>query len=175
MISSKIILKLVFIVFFTTPLIAQNDVFDICREGTVEELSKLYIANKTVINTVNEEGYSLLTLACYHSNVPIVEFLVSKVKSVDGNSKFGTPLMAAVVKGNKTITNILLKHKANPNIQDNKGTTAAHYAVMFKNYDIIKLLVDAKANFELKDLNNKSPLDYAIMYNDNKINQLLKL
>ena len=175
MIVTKKIFQLLFITLFVSALSAQNNVFDISRTGTVEAISKLYQTNNAIINEVNEEGYSPLTLACYYSNTPVVKFLVDKVASVNGNSKFGTPLMAAVVKGNKEIVHILLQNKADPNRVDHKGTTAAHYAVMFKNYDIIKLLVEAKANFNLKDQNEKSPLDYAILYNDEKINQLLKL
>ncbi len=175
MIAKKIIPLLLFALVSVCNLTAQNDVFDISRKGTLEAINKLYKANPSVINTTNEEGYSPLTLACYNGNTPIVEFLIDKVETIDGNSKFGTPLMAAVVKGNKEITHLLLKNKANPNIKDNKGTTAAHYAVMFKNYDIIKLLVEAKADFNVKDQNDKSPLDYAIMFKDDKINELLKL
>jgi len=171
----KIILQFAFLMLFTFNLTAQNPVFEASRKGTVEEISKLYKANASVVNAVNADGYTPLTLACYYGNEDVVSFLVDKVDAINGTSKFGTPLMAAVVKGNKAIAQILLKYKADPNIKDDKGTTAAHYAVMFKNYDIIKLLVDAKANFEIKDQNDKSALDFAIMFNDDKINKLLKL
>lgn len=143
------------------------------RKGDLEAVTKLYEANPSVINSKNEEDYSPLTLASYYSNKDIVAFLVDKVKTVDGTSKFGTPLMAAVVKGNLPIVELLLKHKANPNIKDVNGTTAGHYAVMFKKYDIVEQLLNAKADFNVKDNNNKSAMDYIRVHNDEKLNQLL--
>jgi len=168
-------LVFLFLFVFSISLSAQNNVYDICRKGNVEDFIKLYKSDTSIVNRINDDGYTPLTLACYYGNEGIVEFLVDKVESINGTSKYGTPLMAAVVKGNKNITSLLLKNKANPDIKDENGTTAAHYAVMFKNYDIIKLLLEAKANFNLKNLNDKSAVDYAIMFNDDQITKLLKL
>jgi len=83
--------------------------------------------------------------------------------------------MAAAVKGYDNIVEILLNHDANPDITDNQGVTAAHYAVLFKNYKIVEKLVNAKADFNIKNNVNKSAMDYAISHNDEKLNEILKL
>ncbi len=154
---------------------AQKDVFDICRTGSVEELIQLYKEDSNVINTKNDMGYSPLVLACYSGNEAVVGFLVDKVKTVNGSYDYGTPLMAATVKGHTKIVDVLLNHEANPDLTDSKGGTAGHYAVMFKNYDIIKLLVAAKADFNIKNNVGKSAMDFVLSYNDSKLNELFKI
>ena len=170
----KLVLLLV-VTLLCTSLFAQKDVFDISRSGTVEELEQLYKETPEIINTKNEVGYTPLVLACYSGNEAVVSFLVDKVDNIDGTSTYGTPLMAAVFKGYIKIVSILLKYGANPNMADDKGTTAAHYAVMLKNYNMVEQLVRAKANFDLKDNADKSALDYAKSFNDEKLNKILQL
>ncbi|WNH13186.1 ankyrin repeat domain-containing protein [Thalassobellus suaedae] len=159
---------------FCSSLYAQKDIYDVCRNGTVEEILKLYNESPDIINTTNNSGYSPLILACYHGNDNIVSFLVHKVKDINGSSDYGTPLMAAVVKGNLKITKILLDKKADPNIADPNGTTALHYAVLFKLTDIAKLLVKAGAKHSLKDNNGKSAYDYALINKNQELLTLLK-
>lgn len=163
------------ICFFSFLGSSQNDVFEMSRHGSVEQLEKLYHANPELIMSKNDGGFTPLTLACYNGNLEVVKFLVSKLDDINVVSKFGTPLMAATYKGHTNIVQILLEHKANTDLQDDKGETVAHYAVFFKKYDIIKLLVRAKANFRIKNARNQTAIDYAKMNNDEKINNLLNL
>ncbi len=153
---------------------AQNNVFDICRNGNVEQLKNLYENDPNCINLKNEAGYTPLILACYHSNEKVVAFLIEKVDNINGSSNYGTPLMAAVVKRNKEITKMLLDKKADPNMADTNGTTALHYATLFKDTEIAKLLVESGANSKLKDGNNKSAYDYALINNNQELLNLFK-
>jgi len=161
------------LVFFQTGF-SQQDIFEVSRKGTVEEVKVIMKQNPDAINLVNESGYSPLILACYKGNVTVVNFLIKNVKDIDANSSMGTPLMAAVVKGNKEIVQTLLENKANPNITDSNGTTALIYASMFKNYDIVSLLIKAQANPDTKDNRGNSALDYAILANDDKLIEIIK-
>jgi ankyrin repeat protein len=68
----------------------------------------------------------------------------------------------------------LLDNKANPDITDVKGTTALHYATIFKNYEIAVMLIEHKANVELKDIRQKTAFDYAVIANDDKLINILK-
>ncbi len=168
--------KLLFIIFAISfsQVYSQENIFDACRKGKLNEVISIYTEDPNIINQKNSDGYSPLILACYHSNYDVVKFLINKVDDINGTSDYGTPLMAAVVKGNSNIVEILLEEKADTNIADNNGTTAMHYAVMFKKYEIIKLLLRAEADINLKDNRGQSALDYAAIYNDKKINNLLK-
>lgn len=160
-------------IFFQTGY-SQQEIFDVARKGTVEEVKAIMKQYPDAINSVNEAGYSPLILACYKGNVDVANFLIKNVKDIDGNSSMGTPLMAAVVKGNKEIVQALLENKANPNIADPNGTTALIYASMFKNYDIVSLLIKAQAKSDTKDNRGNSALDYAILANDDKLIEIIK-
>lgn len=165
------------LVLFATSfsLNGQADIFDICRNGSVAQLEEIYKKEPLIINKTNSDGYSPLVLSCYHGNEEVVAFLIDKVTDINGRSDYGTPLMAAVVKGNAKIIDILLKHNANTNLADNNGTTALHYAVMFKNYDVIELLINANADKNLKDNRGQTAIDYAKIFNDETLNNLLKI
>lgn len=164
------------LVLFSTSfaLNGQTDIFDICRNGSVAQLMEIYKKEPLMINKTNSDGYSPLVLSCYHGNEEVVAFLIDKVTDINGKSDYGTPLMAAVVKGNIKIVELLLVNKADTNVADANGTTAMHYAVMFKNYDVIELLIKAKADINIKDNRGQSALDYAEIYNDKKLNNILK-
>eukprot|EP01136_Pigoraptor_vietnamica_P013186 Opistho-1_new@4141 len=150
------------------------DVFDIARKGTVEQAKEKLKQNPNSFNTVNDEGYSPLLLACYRGNNEVAKFLIESGSDINGKSKFGTPLMACIVKANNEIAKILIEKKADVNFADGNGTTALIYATNFKNYEIVSALVKAKANVDQKDNKNNSALDYAILANDDKLIQLLK-
>lgn len=169
-------MKKFFILFFfinASFAFAQNDIYDVCRKGSVSDLISIYSNNPESIDQSDEHGYTPLILACYHGNEEVVRFLLDKVDDINGSSNYGTPLMAAVVKGDENIVELLLKRNADTDIPDSNGTTALHYAVMFKNYDIIKLLIEARANVTLKDNRGRSALEYAQMLNEKKITNLL--
>lgn len=76
--------------------------------------------------------------------------LVSKGLDIDQQNDNGeTPLMQAIRKGSKALTNSLLELGANPDIVNNIGGFALLYAVHFGHIDIIKQLIKTKANVNL--------------------------
>lgn len=153
---------------------SQQDIFDVARKGTVEEVKTIMKQNPDIINSINDAGYSPLILACYKGNVAVAIFLIKNVKDINGNSLMGTPLMAAVVKGNLEIVEQLLENKANPNLTDANGTTALIYAVQFKNSPIVKLLLDYKADKSKIDNKGKTAFEYAVFSNNEETINLLK-
>ncbi len=151
-----------------------KSIFDIARNGTMEELNRAIEKNPNIINKANKEGYTPLTLACYSGNNEIAKHLIENVKNINSTSSYGTPLMAAVVKNNKELTELLILKKADINATDINGTSALHYAVMFNLKDIIKILVKAKASATLKDKRGNTALDYAEIKGNTTIIKLLK-
>lgn len=153
---------------------SQQDIFDVARKGTVAEMKTAIQGNPKAVNSVNKEGYSLITLATYKGNNEVAKFLIDNGADINGTSQYGTPLMAAVVKGNAEIAKVLLDHNADTSIADQGGNTALIYSVLFKRYDIAEMLVNAKASIDKKDIRGNSAVDYAKMNNDEKLVQLLK-
>src|SRR5690606_30868291 len=154
-------------------MFSQKNIFDVARSGSIEELKALISINPDTINALNENGYTPLTLAAYSANDTVALYLVGKVKDINGSSKFGTPLTAAVFKGRTDIAEALLNAQANPNIADANGTTPLHYAIMMGEEKIIKLLVDANADVTAKDNRGKTAMDYAEMTKNENIILLL--
>jgi ankyrin repeat protein len=152
----------------------QAKVFDIARNGTIQQMDSLYQLDPNVITAKSNEGFTPMILAAYKNNLEIVDYLIQKNIELNISSPMGTPLMAAVVKNNAEIVLKLLKAKADPNITDANGSTALHYAVLFKLYDLIPLLINYQANVDALDNNKKSPKMFAIDTKDEKLITLFK-
>ncbi len=80
------------------------------------------------------------------------------------NEKGETPLLKAAIEGRNDIAEILLAHKANPNIKDKEhGQTPLHWAAINGNIDLVKSLLAAKANPDIKDKESGwAPINWAI-------------
>jgi len=170
-----IILTFCFFITSLTVINAQEtSIFDIAREGTLEQLKSAVKKDANIINKISKDGYVPLTLACYYSNNEVAKYLIENVKDVNSKSGYGTPLMAATVKKNTELVKLLLNKKANPNATDQNGSTALHFSVIFGYEEIIELLIAAKADATIKDNRSKSALDYAKITGNEKITQLLK-
>lgn len=166
---------LFFIFFFSTlTVFSQNDIFNVARSGSIADAKALMKNNPDIINTINEEGYSPLILACYKGNLEVAEFLIKNVKDINYTSAMGTALMAATVKKQTRLVQLLLENKANPNSTDANGTTALIYASIFKSYDIAQLLIRYNGDNAHKDSRGNSAVDYAILADDDKLIQILK-
>ena len=166
-------MKYLLLIFAVNLSFAQTDVFDCARTGTVEEMNVFFTTHPKSVDTLDSRGSSPLTLASYYNNLSVVEYLIEKVTNINGNSKDGTPLMAAAVKGHIEIAKALVEAGADPNLTDANGATALHYAVLFNNQELATLLMDANASAFMKNDSGQSPLDFAKMHNDKTLNTIL--
>jgi ankyrin repeat protein len=153
---------------------AQKDVFTVARNGTIEEMKVLFERNANCVNEVNDSGFSPLILASYRGNFEVAKYLITIVKDVNYKSPEGTALMAAVMKNNIELIQLLINKNANLDLTSKTGVTALMLATQFKNIEIIKILLQHKANKLLKDDNGKTAFEYAVNTNDDTIIQLLK-
>ena len=161
--------------FFTTIIFSQEklSIYDIARKGTIDQIQAMQKENPEIINSPNEHGFSPLILACYSGNESVALYLVDKA-NVDYVSNEGTALMAAVVKGNLKLVNLLLDKKANPNLTNKQGTTALIYAIQFKNAEMVALLLKHSASKVQLDNEGKTAFEYAVFSGNETIINLLK-
>ncbi|XP_038385887.1 ankyrin repeat domain-containing protein 7-like [Canis lupus familiaris] len=74
--------------------------------------------------------------------------------------------MKAVQCQEEACATILLEHGADPNLKDNKGNTALHYAAFGDNVSIAEKLLLQNADIEAKNKDDLTPLLVAV--NENK-------
>ncbi len=153
---------------------AQKDVFTVARNGSVEEMKLLYEKDANCVNEVDKNEFSPLILASYRGNFEVAKYLITIVKDVNYQSPEGTALMAAVMKNNMELIQLLINKKANLDLTSKTGVTALMLAIQFKKTDIIQILLLNKANKLLKDNEGKTAFEYAVNTNDDTIIQLLK-
>ncbi len=164
---------LIFILCLPLFGIAQGqNIFDIARKGTINEIKALYQKTPDLINAVDANKSSPLILACYRGNEAVALYLADKVKDLNYNPGVGTALMAGVMSGNIKIIEKLLSLNVDPNQTDAQGKTALIYASFFNKNDIAKLLIKASVNKKIKDADGKTALDFA---NFNKNTELIIL
>ena len=171
----KVILTLLLILANTLCFCQETTtVFDIARKGTLAQIKEIYKKNPKAVNSINKDGFSPLTLACYRENNEVAKFLIDKGSNINQKSSMGTPLMAAVVKGNMEMVNILLDKKADINGTDENGVTALIYAVQFRNVQAVKVLLQNKADKTKIDKQGKTAFEYAVFSGNEEIINLLK-
>lgn len=95
----------------------------------------------------------LLHFAAMDGDVDRVADLVGKGGDVNDIGVYGmTPLVEATYYGFAPTVRTLLKHGADPNIQDKDKRTALHYAAASGRKDIVKILLDGGADPAIEDI-----------------------
>lgn len=176
MLYKKIGLLLFCCLVWSYNAIAQSPttVFEVARTGTLADIQEIYKTNPSQIDSINSTGYTPLILACYRGNTEVASFLAEHTNGINYVSPNGTALAATIYKGDATLTQLLLKHKANPSVADSKGTTPIVYAIQFQNEALVKLLLSYGADKTTKDHTGKTPFEYAVETENPKIINLLK-
>ena len=72
-----------------------------------------------------------------------------------------TPLIRASLRGHLPVVDVLLAHGANPDVADECGRTALHYAAGCDQSTIVRRLVQAGANVNSRDAQGLTPLAMA--------------
>jgi len=123
-------------------------------------------------------GNNLLFHAITHSNIKdLIALLEDNEADINARNINGsTPLHFSVTSQNPTVTEILLKFKANPNLKEyyevGEGT-ALHRAVELNNFELCKILLDYGANPSLQCKKGFTALHYAARNGNVEIVQLL--
>jgi len=171
---SKIKYLLIVLLIVNVVFSQNNSCFDVARKGSLSEIKLLFDKDKSIVNAIDDNGSSMLILACYRGNQEVAKFLINNQADVDYISKNGTALMACVMKNEFQLVDELFLKKANLDLTDANGITALMLAVQFKNVEMVKKLVNAEANKGLKCNQNKTAFEYAVFSNSEEIINLLK-
>lgn len=140
--------------------------FDLARKGELNKIKEIVERNPTTLDSVNNDGYTMLILACYHNRIKTSKYLIKKTTDVDYMSKSGTALMAAIVRGDLEIIESFLKKKVNLDLVDSNGKTALTLAVQMGRTEVATTLLRAGANPRIKDKTGETAISYAIQNRD---------
>lgn len=113
-----------------------------------------------MIQETNEEGESLLSLACSGGYFELAHVLLKMNANVEDRGSKGdcTPLMEAASAGHVDIVKLLLEYGADANAQSSAGNTPLMYACNGGHEEIVKILLEQGANIEDHNENGHTPL-----------------
>lgn len=145
-----------------------DSLFAAAKGGDFKVLKEKLIDEKVDINKRDPLGKHLLHFVHYNGKKSgeMLKFLLGfEGIDIDAQDDIGYTALshAASDFGDKyNDIELLLKHKANPNLQNHRGDTALHEAINYsgkKNAKIISLLLENGADPTIKNKNGQTPFD----------------
>lgn len=144
-------------------------------QGNLEAL-KLLISSGADKHHIDKDKLNLLHCAASHGREQVLEYLLKIVdrKLIKGRDRNGdTPLFYAAAFGHIECARLLLKHKADPNIQDFRLRTPSHCAAIKGNLQILKLLKQYGASFNMVNYNGDLPFHDAVQSGSKEVIEYL--
>jgi ankyrin repeat protein len=140
------------------------DVFEAACVGDLSVLKSELSGQAGALNAYSADGFTLLGLSCFFGHAEVAEFLVQKgadVNRASNNSFKVAPIHSACSISNYTITDMLLRHGADPNTKQQAGVTPLHEAAHNGRTDLVQLLIDYGADVNVKTDGGQTPLAMA--------------
>uniref|UniRef100_A0A8C8DZH7 Ankyrin repeat and FYVE domain containing 1 n=1 Tax=Oryzias sinensis TaxID=183150 RepID=A0A8C8DZH7_9TELE len=132
---------------------------DLALSRKLESIATTLVNNKADVDKVDQSGWSLLH-KMFPSTVGAVETPLHLVCSFSPKKH-----SAQVMSGMARIADALLKAGANPNMQNSRGRTPLHEAVVSGNETVFQQLLQCKQlDMELKDHEGSTALWLALQY-----------
>ena len=132
------------------------DKFNVLRKICAKNL---LIEHPELVHGVSDHGWSLLEHQVLNNRVDRAEILLEAGANPDqyyGNS----PLLSlAVLSGHEPLVAVLLRHGANPNLQDKTTRVTPLFHAARQDVDIFKLLIDHGAKPSIKSANGATVMD----------------
>lgn len=139
---------------------AELDAFDACAYGDASILWSKLDDEPGLLTASSHDGWTLLHLACFTSNLELVSGLLARnasVVAVSNNPTCNTPLHAALAGGATPELLVLLFEKgADSNAIAGAGATPLHLAASRGNHEVVELLLLRGAVCNAMD-NGQSP------------------
>ena len=92
---------------------------------------------------------------------------------VNANSKLGSALHRAALRGHSDIAKLLTDKGANVNLKSESGDTALHYAVRKNHINIVEILLKNGADINIKGFRGLVPLHFAVTFDSVQLSEKL--
>ena len=133
------------------PLHQGKTALAVAASNGMEDLVPLLIEAGAEINLADDNGVTPLMLAAKHGKLCIVKMFLSRpdlmVDQVDFSGK--SALAHAAASGNVQVAEVLLNHRANLNVQDQKGDTILSLATKAGCLPMVELLLKFGAEIDV--------------------------
>jgi uncharacterized protein len=140
-------------------------IFEAAATGKINNILRLLARDPQLVNAYAEDGFQALGLASYFGHYDVAEYLIkagAPVNSSARNELKAAALQSAAAAGHTKIVELLLKHKADPNIREQGGYTPLHAAAQNGDRQTIRALLYGGADLALQSDDGKLPLDLAL-------------
>ncbi|GEM_PF-4276332 len=140
------------------------------------EVVEYLIEKNADVNIQNKLGADSLTISLASGEASFATLLLENGANPNHmwNNKNFTHLMNAARSGHREVLNVLLKHSAQINTQDDQGNTALHYAASQGFTEIVQDLLKNNADKNIQNKEMKKPIDLARESNNTATEQALK-
>ncbi|MCQ2591699.1 MAG: ankyrin repeat domain-containing protein [Treponema sp.] len=140
------------------------------------EICNLFLNAGIDINSRDDTGTPMINIAVRNDNEEFLKRLISLGADINAVSEDRgyTPVMDAVWRGNKNITQLLINHGAELNTINKEGQTNLILAVGSNKAEICKMLVENGADPDIKDQMGMSAYGYATLFRKEAIVEILK-
>jgi uncharacterized protein len=140
-------------------------VFEAAATGKINNILRSLARDPQLVNAYAEDGFQALGLASYFGHYDVADYLIkagAPVNSPSRNDLKAAPIQSAASAGHAKIVDLLLKHKADPNIREQGGYTPLHAAAQNGDLEMIRILIYGGADLTIQSDDRKMPLDLAL-------------
>ena len=140
-------------------------IFEAAATGKINNILRLLARDPQLVNAYTADGFQPLGLAAYFGHFESAEYLVkagAPVNSPSRNDLKATPLQSAAAAGHVKIVEMLIKYRADTNVQEQGGYTPLHAAAQNGDQGTIRALLYGGADLTIKSDDGKTPLDFAL-------------
>lgn len=149
---------------FLTEKAGSLNIFEAAAMGKTSQVIRHLARDPALVNAYAEDGFQPLGLACFFGHLETAEYLIkagAPINSPSKNQLLATPLQSATAAGHANIVELLLSHRADPNVREQGGYTPLHAAAQNGNVEIIRSLLFSGGDLSIRSKNGKLPVDMA--------------
>jgi ankyrin repeat protein len=146
------------------------------KKDDVDSIKKIIQTNKEYYkSTVNISNWPPVFTSLANKSDNVTKFLITNgfdINAINPNDD-RSPLMEALYKNNKEISNLLIKNNAYINVIDCDKWTPLMYALRYSEPDVIKNLLNHNASINVANDNGWTPLMFSIRYSTPEIIKII--